>query len=55
MVVNVIKTLKNLFNGDIRRMIDPEEIQKAVKYLNNSINRSIHLAPAEMEKYPQLE
>jgi transketolase len=55
MVDNVIKTLRNMFNGDVSRMLDPEEMQKAVKYLNNSINRNTQLIPSKMEKYPQLE
>jgi hypothetical protein len=36
-------------------MLDNNEMQKAIKYLNNSINRSTLLTPTEMEKYPQLE
>ena len=55
MVDNVIRTLRNMFNGDVNRMLDNNEMQKAVTYLNNSINRSTQLTPAEMEKYPQLE
>jgi hypothetical protein len=38
MVDNVIKTLRHMFNGDVSKMLDNNEIQKAVKYLNNSIN-----------------
>jgi hypothetical protein len=37
---NVIKTLRNIFIGDVVRMLDNKEMQKASKYLNNSINRS---------------
>jgi hypothetical protein len=55
LVDNVIKTLRNMFNGDVSRMMDNKEMQKAVKYLNNSINRSTQLTPTEMEKYPRLE
>jgi 7,8-dihydro-6-hydroxymethylpterin-pyrophosphokinase len=55
MIYIIIRTLRNLFNGDVSRMVDREEMQKAVKYLNNSINRSTQLTPTEMTKYPQLE
>jgi hypothetical protein len=55
MVDNVIKTLRNMFNGDVSRMVDPEEMQNANKYLNNSINCNTQLTPTEMEKYPQLK
>jgi polyhydroxyalkanoate synthesis regulator protein len=55
MVDNIIKTLRNRFNRDVSRMIDPEEMQKAIKYLNNSINRNTQLTHTEMENYPQLE
>jgi ribosomal protein L22 len=51
----VIKTLRNIFNGDSYRMMNNDEMQKAVKYLNNSINRTTQLAPKEMQTYPQLE
>jgi hypothetical protein len=49
MVDNVIKTLRNMFNGDVNRILDPNEMQKAIKYLNNAINRSTQLTPTEME------
>jgi hypothetical protein len=44
-----------MLNWDLNRMLDNNEMQKAVNYLNNSINRRTQLTPAEMEKYPQLE
>jgi ribosomal protein S21 len=36
-------------------MIDNDELQKAIKYLNTSINRSTKLPSTEMKKYLQLE
>jgi hypothetical protein len=44
-----------MFNGDVSRMIVLEEMQKAVKYRINSINRRTHLTPTDLEKYSQLE
>jgi hypothetical protein len=54
-VDNLIRTLRNMFSGDVNRMLDNNEMQKTIKYLNNSINRSTQLIPAEMENYPQLD
>jgi hypothetical protein len=48
-VDNVIKTLRNMFNGDVNRMLNPEEMQNAINYLNNSINYSTQLTPTERE------
>jgi phosphopantothenate synthetase len=42
-VDNVFKTLRNMFHGDVNRMIDLEEMQKAVKSLDNFKNRSTQL------------
>jgi hypothetical protein len=36
-------------------MTDNTEMQQMVYYLNNSVNRSTKLTPAEMEHYPELE
>jgi hypothetical protein len=44
-----------MLNGDISRMMDSNEMQKAINYLNYSLNRSTQLTPTEIEKHPQLE
>jgi hypothetical protein len=55
MIDNVLKTLRNMFNGDISRMNNNNEIQKTIQYLNTIINRSSQITPPEMRKDPYLE
>jgi hypothetical protein len=44
-----------MFNGDVSRMVNNNEMQKDFQYLNNSINRMAKLTSTEMKEYPQLE
>jgi Txe/YoeB family toxin of Txe-Axe toxin-antitoxin module len=52
---NTIKTLRNIVHEDIKRMMNNNEMQKAIQYLNNSISKSAMKTPTEMETGPQLE
>jgi hypothetical protein len=51
----VIRTIRDGFGQNIEMMTNNIEMQQMVDYLNNSINRSTKLTPAEMEHYPELE
>jgi hypothetical protein len=51
----VIRTIRDGFGQNIDMMTDNEAMQQMVDYLNNSVNRSTKLTPAEMEYYPELE
>jgi hypothetical protein len=43
-----------MFNSDVSKMVNKNAMQKAVQYLNKTINRSTHWTPTEMNKYTQL-
>jgi hypothetical protein len=51
----VIRTIRDGFGQNIEMMNNNNEMQRMVEYLNNSVNRSTKLTPAEMEYYPELE
>jgi hypothetical protein len=51
----VIRTIRDGFGQNIDSMLNNTEMQHMVDYLNNSVNRSTKLTPAEMEYYPELE
>jgi hypothetical protein len=51
----VIRTIRDGFGQNIEMMNNNEAMQQMVDYLNNSVNRSTKLTPAEMEYYPELE
>jgi hypothetical protein len=50
-----MRTIREGFGQNIETMRDNIEMQHMVDYLNNSVNRSTKLTPAEMEYYPELE
>jgi hypothetical protein len=50
-----MRTIRDGFGQNIETMRDNIEMQRMVDYLNNSVNRSTKLTPAEMEYYPELE
>jgi hypothetical protein len=54
-VDSIIKILRDIFNGDIYKMLNNDEMKKAVYYLNNSINRNTKLTPTEIKGYHPLE
>jgi hypothetical protein len=51
----VIRTIRDGFGQNIETMNNNKAMQQMVNYLNNSVNRSTKLTPAEMEYYPELE
>jgi hypothetical protein len=51
----VIRTIRDGFGQNIETMNNNEAMQQIVNYLNNSVNRSTKLTPAEMESYHELE
>jgi hypothetical protein len=51
----VIRLIRDGFGKNIREMQDIVKMSQMVDYINNSVNRSTKVTPAEMEAYPELE
>jgi hypothetical protein len=51
----VTRLIRDGFGKNINEMYDNTKMQQMVEYINNSVNRSTKVTPAEMEAYPELE